>query len=188
MNELIEQIRKFITVVPDLESELRIAFEKRGLKKKTLFIGEGQSNVSLGFIEFGALRCYHLKDDSDITNDFFFENTFVTDYESFLKGIPARRNFEAIENARLFSISRETLFKLSERFPELKAWGGKMAESLFSQSLDAMACFKSDSPEERYNRILIEKPEIINRISLHYIASWLGITQVHLSRIRNKKT
>lgn len=187
MSELIRQIKTYIAVDKALEEKLLQQFEKRRLAKKEQFIKEGQQHVALAFVESGILRCYNIRESRDTTNDFFFENTFVTDYSSFLNLQPARQNFEAIEDTVLLTISREGLFALTEKFPDLRLWGAKMAESLFSQSLNSHAITKSESPEERYNRILIERPEIINRVPLHYVASYLAITQVHLSRIRNKR-
>jgi len=188
MSELINKIKTYIAVDHALEEALAQRFQKRELNKKDQFIREGQQHVSLAFVQSGILRCYNVRESRDTTNDFFFENTFVTDYSSFLNLQPARQNFEAIEDTILLTVSREDLFALTEKFPELRLWGTKMAESLFSQSLDSHAITKSESPEERYNRILIERPEIINRVPLHYVASYLAITQVHLSRIRNKRT
>lgn len=78
------------------------------------------------------------------------------------------------------------MFELTEKYPELREWGAKMAENLFANLLGNNAILKSDSPEQRYLEMLLEKPKIIQRIPLHYIASYLGITQVHLSRIRKK--
>ena len=83
-------------------------------------------------------------------------------------------------------LSGKKLFELSETYPELREWGAKMAESLFTNLLSNNSMLKSDSPEERYMSMLEGEPMIIQRIPLHYIASYLGITQVHLSRIRKK--
>lgn len=187
MSELINQVKKYIPVDDRLGYALLQAFQRRTLNKKEQFIQEGQQHVALAFVESGILRCYNVRDSKDTTNDFFFENVFVTDYSSFLNLKPARQNFEAIEETVLQIISREVLFALTEKFPNLRLWGSKMAENLFSQSLDSHAITKSESPEKRYNRILTERPEIINRVPLHYVASYLAITQVHLSRIRNKR-
>lgn len=184
MSKIIENIKKHINVSPELEKEILSSFKVEELKRKELFIREGQYNVSLAFIQLGILRCFNLKNGKDITNDFFFENTFVTDYGSLIENFPARQNFEVIENSIIQKISRDKLLALTAKFPELKTWGAKMAETLFTQSLKKQSSLKSDSPEERYISILQEKPEIIQRIPLSLISSYLGITQVHLSRIR----
>ena len=184
MNKLIENIKENIKVSQELENELTINFKLSTLKKGELIVREGQYNVGLFFICNGILRCFNLKNGTEITNDFFFENTFVTDYASLLKNNPARQNFQVIEKAEIYQISKDSLFRLADRFPELKIWGGKMAEQLFTQSLIKQSILKSDSPKERYLSILKEKPQIIQRIPLSLIASYLGITQVHLSRIR----
>ena len=184
MSTIIENIKKHINVSQELEKEILSGFKVETLKRKELLIREGQYNVSLAFVQSGILRCYNLKNGKDITNDFFFENTFVTDYGSLIDNLPARQNFEVIEDAIIQRITRDRLLALTLKFPELKTWGAKMAETLLKQSLSKQASLKSDSPEERYLSILNEKPEIIQRVPLSLVASYLGITQVHLSRIR----
>jgi hypothetical protein len=95
--------KKYIPVTDAFEILNDDSFETCNLNKKELFIREGQNNVSLAFIQAGILRCYNLKEGKEITNDFFFDNIFVTDYGSFLNGLPAKQNLML---ARLRSISK----------------------------------------------------------------------------------
>jgi len=184
LEELIKNIEKSIKVSLELKRDLISNFKLVSFEKGKLIVKEGQYNVNLFYISKGILRCFNLKDGKDITNDFFFENTFVTDYGSLLNNSPAGQNFEVIENSDIYRISKEKLFDLVNKYPELKIWGGKMAENLFAQSIIKQSIFKSNTPKERYLSILKEKPEIIQKIPLSLVASYLGITQVHLSRIR----
>lgn len=186
MESLINEIEKHIPISEELKIELTKNFQLKRLEKNEKLVREGQFNVPLAYIESGILRCFNLKKDKDITNDFFFENTFVTDYEALSQSKAAKQNFEAIEPAVVYLLSADKLFLLSETYPELREWGAKMAERLFANLLNNNSMLKSDSPEERYLGMLNENPMIIQRIPLHYIASYLGITQVHLSRIRKK--
>lgn len=186
MESLIQEVEKYIPISDSLRADLILNFSSINLDKNEKIVREGQFNVPLAFITTGILRCFNLKNDKDITNDFFFENTFVTDYEALVQNTAAKQNFEAIEAAEVHVLSGEKLFKLTETYPELREWGAKMAESLFTNLLGNNSMLKSDSPEERYLRMLKEKPMIIQRIPLHYVASYIGITQVHLSRIRKK--
>lgn len=186
MDSLINEIEKYISVSEELRIDLTKIFELKQLDKSEKIIREGQFNVPLVFIENGILRCFILKNEKDITNAFYFENTFITDYEALLQSKAAKLNFEAIEASKVYILSAEKLFKLTETYPELREWGAKMAESLFAKVLGNNSMLKSDTPEERYLSMLHEKPKIIQRIPLHYVASYLGISQVHLSRIRKK--
>jgi len=184
VKNLINNIKKHIDVGPILESELMANFKFITIRKGELVVREGQYNVELFYVASGILRCYNLKDGKDVTNDFFFEDTFFTDYGALLNNRPASQYFEAIEDAGLYKISRDRLIELSGKYPELKTWGGKMAEQLFAQSIAKQSKLKADSPKERYLSILDDTPQIIQRIPLSLIASYLGITPVHLSRIR----
>ncbi len=184
MDKLLQNIAKYIPVSQPLENALVSSFQFTPIQQGTLLLREGQYNVSLFFIQSGIVRCFNRKEEKEITNDFFFENTFVTDFPALLNNTPASQNFEAIENTSIYTFSRDKLIRLTVQFPELRTWGGKMAELLFAQSIKKQSALKSDSPKERYLAILKEKPQIIQRIPLFLIASYLGITQVHLSRIR----
>lgn len=186
MEKLISEIKKFIKVDQELEAALKDAFVGKEYKKTELIVREGQFNVPLIFIDSGVLRCFNLKEAKEITNDFFLEDTFVTDFSALMNELPARQNFEVLEDAFLYTISKSTLLDLSGRYPILREWGAKMAEVLFTDSVRKQALLKSDSPEERYLSILDNQPILLQKIPLHYIASYLGITQVHLSRIRKK--
>jgi len=184
MSELISAITKFISVSPALNDALTENFERITFSKKERFIKEGQISIPLGYISEGILRCFFNRDGEDITTEFFLPHFFLTDFSSFMSRKPATRNFECLEDAVIYTISQDKLFKLAAQFPELNDWGGRMAQQLFQQSLQNQESLKALSPEERYLHMISTTPELIQRVPLGCIASYLGITQVHLSRIR----
>ncbi len=184
MDNLLANIRKQISVSTDLEMKVRSGFKVRELKRGELFIRVGQYAPKLAYVQSGILRCFSTRDGKESTNDFFFEDTFTTDFVSLTKNLPARQNFEALEQTVLYEISGEKLQKLEFLFPELGEWKTIVAGDLLHKSFNDQSESKLENPEQRYLQILRNKPEIIRRIPLVYIASYLGITPVHLSRIR----
>lgn len=184
MRELIKAISTHIPVNEELNDALSNGFTRVDYAKRELFIRAGQINIPLGYVSQGILRCCFNKDGEDITTEFFLPGTFVTDLAGFMSRKPAIRNFECLEDALLYTMSQSTLFELASRFPELNEWGGRMAQQLFHQSLQNQEAMKAMTPEERYMHLLNCTPELIQRVPLGTIASYLGITQVHLSRIR----
>jgi CRP-like cAMP-binding protein len=94
---------------------------------------------------------------------------------------------ESIEPSDVISVSKDTFEKLNEIYPEFK---DKLNEYLFQRFRNYVQLFLSrikDSPKERYEDLIKYHPEIIKRVPQHYIASYLGITPISLSRIRNRK-
>ena len=122
----------------------------------------------------------------DITFQFFFEEQFVSSIESFITEKPSSFTLESIEPSVICSITKKDFQKTISDSPIIK----QQVEDLFFQRLVSyQKLFLSqirDSPEKRYTELLQENPELLLRIPQHYIASFLGITSVSLSRIRNR--
>lgn len=139
------------------------------------------------FIEKGCLRTLVNNDGIDITTQFFFEGDRVSSIESFMRNHPSLYSIETIEPCVLQTISQKDFQNVLENFPEIKE---EMQEHLFKRLLQAQKFFYSylkNDPQQRYKELIEEHPHIIQRIPQHYIASYLGITPVSLSRIRNRR-
>lgn len=135
----------------------------------------------------GCLRLWFNNDGKDITFQFFFEGQAVSSIESFWKQKPSGINLESIEPSIIISLKRNDFIAIMNLYPELKDW---LFEMMIKRMSDYSKLFLSRikfNPHERYNELLTEYPEIIQRIPQHYIASFLGITPISLSRIRNRK-
>jgi CRP-like cAMP-binding protein len=162
--------------------------EKIEVKRKTVLLEEGEICKQFYFIEKGCLRMSFNKDGKDITFQFFFEDQGVGSVESLKSGIPSLFRLETIENCTLYVMNKEQFFRMLSTNQILQE---KTNEILFERFYHYQKLFLSrikDSPEERYQRLLEEYPQIVQRVPQHYIASYLGITSVSLSRIRNRKS
>lgn len=93
MVTLIAEVEKYISVNPSLKKDLMEHFTYEKLQKNELWIREGQFNLQLAFIKSGVLRCFNLRNEKDVTNEFFFKNTFVTDYDELLKKQASKAKF-----------------------------------------------------------------------------------------------
>ena len=119
--------------------------------------------------------------------NFFFENQAVSSFESFLGRQPSIVNLESIEPTSLVRLGRHDFEMLINHYPGLK---DHLMEILILRMAHFAKLFLSrikDNPSKRYKDLLEKNPEIFQRIPQHYIASYLGITPISLSRIRNKK-
>jgi CRP-like cAMP-binding protein len=157
------------------------------LPKKTAFTKAGEIEKKIGFVLEGSLRHFYEKEAEERTTYFYFEQHMVSSYISFLQQSPSQLTIETLEESRLLCFDYPTLQQLYQLFPLWQVFGRKMAEYL-AMGLEArMVSLLMDSPEERYlDLIKGNKKKIIERIPQQYIASYLGITPVSLSRIRNR--
>lgn len=162
-------------------------FEKHEVDARTELLKAGEVSTHLHFIKSGCLRMWFNKDGKDITFQFIFEGQAVASVDSFLTQQPSLFTIESIEPSTIISISKKNMDALYKDFPHLKEG---FHEILFQRFRNYAQLFLSrikDSPQERYRDLLTNHPEIIKRVPQHYIASYLGITPISLSRIRNRK-
>lgn len=137
-------------------------------------------------IEKGVIRLWFEHDDKEISFRFFFENDTVCSIESFRQSVPSAYNIETIEPCRLWQIGKADFDKVVKANPSLHEYMLNWAVEKQSEYIRHFFSLLKDMPQERYKALLDDHPEIIHRVPLQYIASYLGITPVSLSRIRNK--
>lgn len=167
--------------------ESRIKFELLSIPSKTIFLKEGKVAEKLYLIHKGCLRLFFYNEGKDITFQFFFEGDFVASFDSMYKSIPNLFYLESIEPTEVSAINREDFYNLIEQNPLLKQ---KYEEKLIDRFHIYQQLFLSrikNTPQLRYEELLKEYPNIIQRVPQHYIASYLSATPVSLSRIRNRR-
>lgn len=182
-----KQITAFSTIT-DTEWEMLVSFlELKQLHKNELFIAEGKKAHEIGFVITGMFRQYYTKDGEEKTTYFFFEQHFISAYISCITGKPSLVTIEALSDATYVSFS---FAKMNELFNSSMAWqkfGRLIAEYAMIGLEERMVSLLLQSPEERYVELLnSNKIKIIERIPQQYIANYLGITPVSMSRIRNR--
>jgi CRP-like cAMP-binding protein len=162
-------------------------FVERKIITKTILLKEGEISRQIFFIKKGCLRQWFNKEGKDITFQFFFEGQPVASIDSFLSNQPSMFTIESIEPSILLSISKDNFEQLCRLYPELKDGFQEYIFQRFSNYAHLFLSRIKDSPAERYDDLIQNHPEIIKRVPQHYIASYLGITPISLSRIRNRK-
>lgn len=145
----------------------------------------GQTCRTYYFVNSGLARIYYLKDGIDITEYFAFQNDMIIRAESLFTGKPSKKAIQALENTLFIGIPASKLEDLFDSFPELERIFRKILEASFVSYVNRMESIQFHSAEERYNQLLLEYPFLLERVPLKHIASYLGITQVSLSRIRS---
>ncbi|MEM9361899.1 MAG: Crp/Fnr family transcriptional regulator [Bacteroidota bacterium] len=170
------------------ENEIR-SFEDlvkpRTLKKGHFYIKEGKISQEISFINSGILRSfYHNSKEEETTYCFTFSNSFVTAYSSFLTQTKTLENIQALTDTKLLSISRESILELERTSDNWLRLFKLISEQEYVKMEKRIFLLQKESAEKRYEDLLKNKSEYLQHIPLLYLASYLGITQRHLSRIR----
>lgn len=154
---------------------------------KTVLLEEGKVSGHYFYVEKGCVRMALNDNGVDKTVQFFFEQEGLTSFESFLKNTPSLFTIETIEPSTIYLLPKVHVLALMEELSHEPGFVQMMLEISAERQLHYMHAFVSfirDTPEERYVQLLRERPHIIQRVPQHFIASYLGISRVHLSRIK----
>jgi len=171
------------------DSELEIImpyFELKNFKKKTILLNIGKVSNEVFYIIKGCIRLYCEKDNEELSTYFFTENMFAGSYDSYLSRKPSKVAIETLEDCEVLVLTHEGQERLYEIFPKMNEFIRKAIEQRFILLHDLFISYLLNSPEERYLMLQKDRPELLQRIPQHQIASFLGITRVSLSRIRNR--
>jgi CRP-like cAMP-binding protein len=159
------------------------------LKKRHYFAEPEKVCDKVGFVVTGAVRYFHIKDGEDITGYFSFENEFVSSYKSYLTGLPGYTCIQALEDTKLITFTRKDMEQMLANpmlAYKMERFGRLVAEYYLCCYEDRVISFLTQTPEERYLQLISSGKEILQRMPQHYIAHFLGITPVSLSRIRRR--
>lgn len=185
MKNLTQTINNIISLTEDEDNEVLSRFNLEEFNRNEFVVKIGQYCNKIFFVKSGQLRVYYDDDrGNEVTCYFTKENEFISSYTSFLTHTPTKENIQAIQHCELLSISKDQLEKLSERVPKIHQFRRIIAENLFIAMERRVAMLQSQSAQEAYENIIKENPELVLKIPQQYLASFLGITPQHLSRIR----
>jgi len=183
---LISSIRSLISLSEDEVDVIGRLFKKRDLKKSEFFLADGQVCKYAGFIEKGLVRYYINADGEEKTYELGQEHNFVCNYESFLPQTPSTKIIQALEDCALWQISHADLQVFYQSVSGGERFGRMGIEQVFVQLLKALTSLYTDSPENRYQKLLSEHPDLLQRVSQYHIASYVGVKPQSLSRIRKR--
>ncbi|MBK8056170.1 MAG: Crp/Fnr family transcriptional regulator [Saprospiraceae bacterium] len=186
MNTSLKQtIRNVISITEeDLDFMLSL-FKPLMLKKDDYFLEIGKHCNQVAFIKAGMLRIYYPNDKGEDTTCYFsLPNEFVTSFSSFTSGSPSIENIQAILPTEIFVIEKQDLEMLYNKVPVTQEFGRKAAENLAIMMEKRISLFLNNTAEERYQYLLKNNPILIQTVPLQYLASYLGISPQHLSRLR----
>jgi len=187
MQNLLRYIRTRCFVDADLRDRIRQNFEVIALPKGYKLLAQNRCARTLYFIEKGLIHNYYHHDGRLITSWFYAENQFVTAWYSFYAQKPSFEEIECLEDSIMYSISFDNYQKLIADFPAFSNFARLLAEENLSFLDHFSKGWSFLSAKEKYELLLSYFPDIELRVKLGQIASFLGISQETLSRIRARK-
>lgn len=172
-----------------LSDELKSAIIKNShiarVDKKTTLLNAGDSSNTIYFIVAGAARVYYLDKGGKQTNTWFlFENELLISVYGFFTGQPSFEYIETLEDSTLIVVKKDKLDEMYLQFMEFNFIGRKLTEYYYIRNEIQANDLRMLSAKERYEQLLKRSPQLFQRVSLGHIASYLGISQETLSRIR----
>jgi CRP-like cAMP-binding protein len=156
------------------------------VRKNQNFFTRGKVDKRIGFVIKGLFKGTIVNRDTEQILWFSNEFDILASYSSILNDEPARLSYTALEDSSIFVISYEQIRRMADAHSELSAGLIAMLEKLLLESFHRLEKFLLYNAEDRYLRILEEKPDILNRIPQKLLASYIGITPVSLSRLRSR--
>lgn len=166
----------------DLECILSY-FQEVNVKKDGYALKEKQVSTKYYFIKSGGVRIWFSKHGKPVTAWLLFENSFFSDLASLKLGQPAHFNIQAVADTSLYAIDKNAMEYLYTQFPLWERFGRLYWENAFLKVIDGFIKFQTLTAEERY-LVIMQQSDLLQKIPLKQLASYLGITPTSLSRIR----
>jgi CRP-like cAMP-binding protein len=181
----IDQIIDSVYLLPQAAKQvLKERITEVSYPKKHLLLRAGTIEKSLYFIKKGMVRAYAWQGNHEITFWFGKEGDTIISMKSYVDNEKGYENIELLEECELYELKAQHLHNLFMEHIELANWGRKFAEQELIKTEELFIARQFKTALERYKELLTDHPDLIQRVALGHIASYLGITQVSLSRIR----
>jgi CRP-like cAMP-binding protein len=162
-------------------------FTPREIRKSGYFVKEGDRCKEIAFIQTGTFRSYYTSDDgTENTFCFRFPNNLLAPYSAFITGDPSVETMQAITDSKLWVIQKGEVDHLINKNMNWTKLLKLNAEHEYLELEKRFFQLQKDNATERYVSLLQNHPQYVLEIPLQYLASYLGITQRHLSRIRKQ--
>ncbi len=187
MENLLNYIRSLNHFSDESWQQLKPALTKRTYKKNELLLKEGEICNSLFYIDKGYCKSYFNMDGVLKNTGFFLENSIATNVSSFGSGLPSAFNIVSCEPLTAIIFNKARLFQASKQCAEIETLGRNCVR-LFAIKQEAFSnMFKLYSPQERLDYMETNHADILQRVSLSQLASFLGVARETLSRIRRRR-
>ena len=179
--------RKLVPRITDTDlNALEQCLSVRQIAKGDFLVRAGQICKHVSFINTGLVRLFYTTDGKDISIGFVGAGEYTSEYESFLTKQPAAQNIEALTEVEVVDLTFDDMQRLYKEYPVFQEFGRKIAEQLFIMLNQRNTALLATSPEDRYKNMIANNPTLLQQVPQYMLASFIGVTPEHLSRIRKK--
>ena len=181
----IDNILDNIYLLPQTSKQtLKKHIDEVGFPKGHILLRADKIENNIYFIKQGIVRGYSKTTDNEITFWFGKEGDTIISMKSYVSNQKGYEDIELLESCKLYELKTKSLKKLFDEDIHIANWGRRFAEQELLKTEERLISRQFRTAKERYKEILKDNPDLIQRVQLGHIASYLGITQVSLSRIR----
>ncbi|MEI6410547.1 MAG: Crp/Fnr family transcriptional regulator [Bacteroidota bacterium] len=186
MDKLYAQLDTYYPLPEPARSAFFSAWKPFFYEKGQFIVPEGRVSHYLGYVVKGVVRIFYVKHDREITEWLALDNSFFFSIRSFLERVPTHLRIHALEDCELRAIHHDDLMQLCDQYHAVEKLFRRMVSTSLLLSQVRLEALQFETAQQRYERLMRDRPDMLQRVPLGYIASFLGITQETLSRIRAK--
>lgn len=184
MTDLDIAINNISPLSEETRGEFLRAWSSWSVPRDHFMVSENAVCDHIYFVKKGILRIFYFKNGKEITEWIAMDGTFCLSILSFFERTPSRLQIQTLEASEIMGIHYDDLTGMAARFHEVETLFRKMMTASLILSQYRMDSIQFETAQQRYDRLLETQPELLRRVPLTYIASFLGITPETLSRIR----
>jgi CRP-like cAMP-binding protein len=186
-----DNLKKYIESITEFSEQSWMIFSdclsEMQLKKNEPLLKEGQTCNSIYFISSGSCKSCHNLDGKEINTAFYFENDFATNVKSLRTSSKSEYNIKAHEKTKVVAINKIKLLEAYKQSHQIETFGRKVLELITAKQEEHSDSFKLLTPKQRFDTLVSQYPDFLQRVSLTQTASYLGISRETLSRFRAVK-
>ena len=186
LDQFLDFLHSFVALNSKDRELVRQVLQIKNYKKGSFLLAEGEISTAFFFNLKGLIRLFYNRTNGEKTAYFYPENTFISAYESFTRQKPSKLNFQAMAETTVVVISAQAAQTLLAHDPKFDMIARVIMEEEMIAHQRIIESLLTLSPEERYFQLLDENPDIFQRVSQHYIASYIGVAPESLSRIKKR--
>ncbi|MFC3809369.1 Crp/Fnr family transcriptional regulator [Lacihabitans lacunae] len=182
-NLLFDFISKYITLNEDEKNAIVSLDIFRSVKKGMILLNEGQKTKNSYFVLKGCIRTYYVIEGEEKTTAFYTEMDALTP-NCVINKTPSEYFISCVEDSIVLVSDSDMEVEINTKFPKFDVMCRKLSEELLAKKQVDFDAFKTSSPEQRYLNLMEKRPDLIQRVPQHQLASFLGMKPQSLSRIR----
>lgn len=167
-----------------LIDHLHSILKTKELQKRDYLLRAGHICRRISFIEQGLFRCFYLKEEHEVCSWFMKEGDIIVSVESFYRQKSSYESIQALEDCAITYIDYSELQYIYHHFPEFNFIARVLTEKYYCQSEQRLYSMRMQRSQERYDYLIEHHPELVLRVPAKYLASYLGLTEVTISKIK----